>query len=157
MSLPHTPEVAPTKPVETPREASNPTREAHAVLDHIGDLAHSLVSAGQEHRTSKIWERLPIFGNIRSHTLATKEAEIIHELRAEMRHLETLVEQHRLPMDITALKQAVNKVGAPGGVTKLIASLAYPVRRLHRGAFGHRRENINRESQKLRSSLRRAA
>jgi hypothetical protein len=155
MSVQQSPEMPAPSPRETTRESTDATREAQDVLDHIGDLAHSLVTAGQEHRAKKIWERFPILGNIRSHTLATKEAQIVHEMNAEIRHLEALVAQHQLPIDISALKKAAGKVGAPGGVTKLIATLAYPLRGLHRGVVGHRRENIHRVAQSLRGSLRR--
>jgi len=122
-------------------------------LRDIEERAAELLQIGLEHRVEDIRDVLPIFANIRSHTLAGREAEIIDALRLDTAELQQMAGQAGIFVDMKGLTESVAKLGKPEGVSKWMATL-FLTRSFHRGYIAPRLEEIKREASVLRRTLR---
>ncbi len=131
-------------------EAVNPAMEqAKDLIRDIKESASSLRGNGLEHRVQDFRDRFPIWGNIRSHRLATREGEQIDSMHESMRALRELVARSGLPLDLDRLEQLVFGVSKPAGISKFLGSVFTGFREFHRGWTADTLENISVEAGKL--------
>lgn len=151
--------------VETVRMDRRVARDdAMEVLEDIEDAMSELLQKGLEHRVEDVRDVIPILANIRSHKLATREAEVIELVRQDAAELEGLVLKHGIALDLTEFTKVVKSIGKPGGVTKLLATLLPGFRAFHRGFAAPKIEklkmivsNLQREVRERRRESRAAA
>lgn len=138
--------------------------DAMEVLEDIEDAMSELLQKGLEHRVEDVRDVIPILCNIRSHKLATREAQIIGLVRQDAAELEGLVQKHGIALDLTEFNKVVKSIGKPGGVTKILATILPGFRAFHRGFAAPKIEklkmivsNLQREVRERRREVRAAA
>jgi hypothetical protein len=125
------------------------------LLNDISDDANALTHLNMGHRTADFWSYIPVAANIRSHTMATKEADSATRIQANARKIERLAVDMGIPLsDIQPLIDAAASVSAPGGVSKWVSSILLFPRRWHRNIWASGAENIVQAAQNLRHKVR---
>ncbi len=143
--------------LDTPNrtEASERNRaEVEDSLEEIATQALTLSQMNMEHRVDDFRDWIPIWANVRSHTLATKEGQTISTIKAEYEKLQALVSQSAIKLDLNQLSQMVDALKVPFGFTKWVATLA-GTRTLHRAIFAPSAEKLRAEASKLKRQVRR--
>lgn len=144
----------PSAPVATETPEAVDTQEVQNLLDDIADSAQELTSVNMEHRVGDFRDGIPIWGSIRSHERATREGEVIQNLKDDLVKLQALNGQLGLQLDLKGMQSTINALTVPSGVSKLAASILIFPRALHRSIFTSRAETIRQEATKLRRALR---
>ena len=130
------------------------TDEMEGILDDMQHLAQELVDLGTEHRVENFSDVWPIFANIRSHRLATREGEIIEQLQRGVGQLEQIASEQHLLLDLGTLREAVFRVKKPGGWKKVVGSFIPALRTFHRSVFVSRMEKIREAVSNLSKLMR---
>ena len=130
------------------------TDDVEAILDDMQHLAQELVDLGTEHRVENWSDQWPIFANIRSHRLATREGRIIEQLQHGVGQLEQIVHEQHMFLDLGALREAVFGVKKPSGWKKALGTLLPSLRTFHRSVFVSRSEKIREAASDLSQQMR---
>jgi len=135
------------------RERTHAWSELNRLLTDIENDAVELGQKNLEHRVPDLRDKLPIFANIRSHKLATKEGKVVERMQSSMAELASLVQRNELAIDVSALAKAVSTLKIPGGITKGIATVLPPLRHLHRSVTTTRAEEVRDAALDLRTMV----
>ena len=123
-------------------------------LRRVEELINDLNQKALEHRTTSWFEKLPIVENVRSHNLATWEAETIDELHVEVEAIRARADKYGLDTaDLDALLDKLKAIRCPGGVRKWLATLMPGFRTVHRGFRSHRFLRLKSSTGKLRKRM----
>lgn len=148
----------PTQTRATTHERNEQEKRSHMniLVDRIQQLAQRLKAESLEHRARNLIDRIPIYSNIRSFNRATKEGELIQEMKQVMMELRFLVERSDSPPhieDVRTLHEAIDALTIPGGLTKVIASVLPSARILHRDLTTPRTEAVQDKASALGRKL----
>lgn len=134
------------------RETQPNNAEASRLIDDILEMAGELGQKGIEHRTQDIRDAIPIWGSFRSHKLATREAEVISNIHADVAKLEQVAQGTGL--NIAPLKELALQLSPPKGFTKVMGSIFPGARSFHRGWIAPKLEALREEASRLRRQMR---
>jgi|CXWL01.1.fsa_nt_gi hypothetical protein len=136
------------------REENEAYGDVQQRLDDLEDLASDLVQKSTEHRVEDFRDRLPIFSNIRSHKLATREGEVMQQMKTDLVGLKQSIAASGMQIDITALEKMIDDLSVPGGITKAFATLIPGIRTFHRGVVVTRFEDLKKATGFLKRQVR---
>lgn len=149
------------EPVRTVERENPARRDAQDALQGVLQSVGFLVDAQDEHRNPDFRSRVPIIGGIwdmvRSHSIAGKEAQSIEQVKEEMAHLEQVVADGGLALDLKPLKDGIAQLSPPGGISKLLGSVFQGFRRFHREWYTPTVEDIRLKARDLQLQLRRSS
>lgn len=140
-------------PVPASNESVADLQEFREILSNIGDLSSELVSINMEHRVGDIRDAIPIIGNLRSHSRATREGDVITDLKQELADLQNAARKAGLDIDLSELESSIAPLKVPGGLSKLFGSVTL-LRGAHRSFFAPRAENIRSAVTNVRRAIR---
>jgi hypothetical protein len=137
----------------SPAKENSVLQNLEETLEEIERIASELIQKNMEHRLGDFRDMVPIWANVRSHKLATREGVIIDRLKREVAGLQALVDANHIPLDLTDLLHWTDKQSKPGGFGKALATI-FLVRQFHRSLSTPRKEHLKEAASNLRAIVR---